>query len=67
MGGLLLDLAKAGVALAVELVRDEVKSRRERRTERVGLSHRDVEHQQAQIRSAAARPRDWTQMKVVPK
>jgi hypothetical protein len=62
MGGLLLDLAKAGVALAVELVRDEVKSRRERRA--VGLSHRDVAHQQAQIRSATSKR---TQLKVVPK
>ena len=64
MGGLLLDLAKAGVALVVELVRDEVKSRRERRAERVGLSHRDVAHQQAQIRSATTAR---TPLKVVPK
>jgi hypothetical protein len=31
MVALLWDLAKAGVALVVEIVRDEVKSRRERR------------------------------------
>lgn len=45
MLGLLSDLVKAGLTLALEVMRDEVRTRRERRS---------VAHQQARIRAGAA-------------
>lgn len=53
-----LPLAKAIVLgvyeIASELLTERRKARARREAEKaVGLSHRDVEHQQAQIRSAA--------------
>lgn len=64
MFALLADVAKAGAKLLLKLAVDEVRSRIERRLDPPAqpLSHRDVQHQQAQIRAASRPP-----LKVVPK
>lgn len=63
MLSLLADVAKAGAKLLLKLAVDEVRTRIERRLDPPRpLSHRDVQHQQAQMRSASRPP-----LKVVTK
>lgn len=67
MFALLADVAKAGAKLLLKLAVDEVRTRIERRLDPAPakpLSHRDVQHQQAQIRSATT---GAARLKVVPK